>query len=90
MRVPDALGYATWRRWRVYGEEGLAGREAALWLGEKTLTLEFAEEPSSRYAVEFSSVTGTPRAVGRPVLFGTAVPPTQPEPFALSALGEGG
>jgi hypothetical protein len=28
----DALGYARFRHWRVYGEEGLAGREAALWL----------------------------------------------------------
>ncbi len=55
-----------------------------------TLLIVAAGEPLSRYAVEFSVVTGTPRAVGRSVLFGTAVPPTQPEPFALSALGEGG
>jgi hypothetical protein len=28
------LGYAPERRWRLYGEEGLAGTEAALWLQE--------------------------------------------------------
>ena len=34
-RVLDAFGYVVWRRWRVYGEESLAGREAALWLRER-------------------------------------------------------
>lgn len=40
-RVLDSLGYATFRRWRLYGEEGLAKRQAALWLGAETLTLEY-------------------------------------------------
>jgi hypothetical protein len=31
-RVLDPLGYATFGRWRLYGEEALAGLEAALWL----------------------------------------------------------
>src|SRR5829696_7751466 len=34
--VLGAVG--AWRGWKVYGEEVLAGREAALWLREKTLT----------------------------------------------------
>jgi hypothetical protein len=72
-RVLDPLGYAVWRRWKVYGEEGLAGRVAALWLREKTLTVEHAGEPLSRYAVEFSPGTGKPRAVARPILFGTSL-----------------
>jgi hypothetical protein len=90
VRVLDRSGYATWRRWRVYGEEGLAGREAALWLREKTLTVEIGGETLSRYAVELGAGTGRPQAVARPVLFGTAIPPTQPKLFALSILGEGG
>ena len=90
VRVLDRSGYATWRRWRVYGEEGLAGREAALWLREKTLTVEIGGETLSRYAVELAAGTGRPQAVARPVLFGTAIPPTQPKLFALSILGEGG
>lgn len=78
VRVLDAFGYAVWQRWRVYGEEGLAGREAALWLRERTLTVEHSGEPLSRFAVEFSVGTKKPRAVGRPVLFGSAMPPSQP------------
>ncbi len=89
-RVLDAFGYVVWQRWKVYGEEGLAGREAALWLREKTLTVEHAGEPLSRYAVEFSADPGKPRAVARPVLFGSAVPPMQPKLFRLESLGEGG
>lgn len=68
-RVLDASGYAVWKRWRVYGEEGLAGREAALWLREKALTVEHAGEPLSRYAVEFSATTEKPEGIARPVLF---------------------
>jgi len=30
--VLDSLGYTRFRHWRIYGEEALAGREAALWL----------------------------------------------------------
>ena len=47
-RVLDASGYATLMRWRLYGEEALAGKEANLWLLENTLTLEHAGEPLSR------------------------------------------
>ena len=79
----DASGYAVWKRWRVYGEEGLAGGEAALWLREKTLTVEHAGEPLSRYTVGFSASTGKPRAVARPVLFGTAIALAQPRLFGL-------
>jgi putative transposase len=89
-RVLDPLGYATWRRWRVYGEEGLAGEEAALWLREKTLTLEYGGEPLSRYEVEFSPGTDKPRALARPVLFETKVALPQLRLFTLFALGEEG
>ncbi len=86
------MGYATWRRWRVYGEEGLAGREAALWLQEKTLTVEHGGEPLSRYDVEFLPGTERPHAVTRPVLFETAhVLPAKPlRLFRVGALGEPG
>ncbi len=62
-----------WRRWKVYGEEGLAGEEAVLWLREKTLTVEHAGEPLSRYELEFSAGTDKPRALSRPVLFGSTI-----------------
>jgi hypothetical protein len=38
-------------RWRLYGEEALAGKEADLWLLENTLTLEHVGEPLSAYEV---------------------------------------
>ena len=89
-RVLDALGYATWRRWRVYGEESLAGEEATLWLQGRTLTLEHAGEPLSRYEVEFLHGTGRPMGLQRPVLFGTTNLPRQPKLFGLESLGVGG
>jgi hypothetical protein len=39
VRVLDALGYTRFRHSKVYGEEGLAGREAALWLAAESLTV---------------------------------------------------
>ena len=90
VRVLDASGYAIWQRWRVYGEEGLAGREAALWLRDKTLTIEHGGEPLSRYAVDFVAGTSKPLVVARPVLFGVAIPLRQPRLFRLESLGEGG
>ncbi len=89
-RVLDTLGYATWWRWRVYGEEGLAGRESALWLRERSLTLEYAGEPLSRYDVEYLPGTEKPRAVARPVLFETSILLPQVRLFGLDALGEAG
>jgi hypothetical protein len=41
-RSLDTLGYARFRHWRLYGEEALAGREAALWLAAESLTVEHA------------------------------------------------
>ena len=89
-RVLDALGYVVWRRWKVYGEEGLAGREAALWLREKTLIVEHGGEPLSRYEVEFTAGTGKPRALSRAVLFETATTLPQPRLFGLDSLGSEG
>ncbi len=89
-RVLDSSGYATWRRWRVYGEEGLAGREAAVWLREKTLSVEHAGEPLSRYEVEFVAGTEKPRALARPVLFETTIALPQGRLFGLESLGESG
>jgi hypothetical protein len=89
-RILDTFGYAIWRRWRVYGEEGLAGREATLWLRKKTLTLEHGGEPLSRYDVEYHPDTEKPRALARPVLFATSHRLPQLRLFGLDALGEEG
>ena len=101
VRVLDALGYTRfrhWRRytrfrhWRIYGEEALAGREAALWLAAESLTVEHAGEPLSRYAVKVEASTGDLRSVTRPRLFETSHGLRQPQHrlFALDSLGECG
>jgi len=91
VRVLDALGYATFRRWRLYREEGLAGREAALWLAAESLTLEYLGQPLARYDVarQPGAMSGL-REVTRPRLFETSFAALQMRLFALDALGESG
>jgi putative transposase len=95
-RVLDDLGYATLMRWRLYGEEGLAGKEAELWLLENTLTVEHAGEPLSAYEVEYDAAGGRSSAgrlleVRKPVLFETPFAPGQPRLFGLAeTLGDDG
>jgi putative transposase len=91
VRVLDSLGYTRFRHWRVYGEEALAGREAALWLAAESLTVEHAGEPLSRYEVRVEAATGELRSVARPRLFETSHGRRRPQRrlFPLDSLGEG-
>lgn len=57
--------------WRVYGEEALAAREAAVWLDEDSLTVEYQGETLSRYEVTLGAQTGKLTEVRRPILFDT-------------------
>lgn len=72
VRTLDALGYARFRHWRVYGEEALAKREATLWFGTESLTLEYGGQTLSRYDVEFATGSEELRALMRPRLFETS------------------
>jgi transposase len=97
-RVLDASGYARFKHWRIYGEEGLARREVALWLGPEILTVEFAGDTLARYEVEYSPGTGEVadgargplKGVKKPRLFATRHRCTQLRLFTLGALGENG
>jgi putative transposase len=95
-RVLDDLGYATLMRWRLYAEEGLAGKEADLWLLEKTLTVEHAGEPLSAYEVDYEADgaqggSGRLLEVRRPTLFETSFASDQMRLFGLAeTLGEDG
>lgn len=99
-RVLDASGYATLMRWRLYGEEALAGKEADLWLLENTLTLEHAGEPLSAYEVAHEAAgspddargrSGRLAAVRKPTLFETSYVAGQMRLFGLAeTLGEDG
>lgn len=97
-RVVDRLGYVTLMRWRLYGEEGLAGKEAEMWLLEKILAVEHAGEPLSSYEVAYDAGSpggrgGADRllAVKRPTLFETSHVSGQTRLFGLAeTLGEDG
>jgi putative transposase len=87
----DPLGYARLKHWRIYGEEGLARCEVALWLGDEGLVVEYGGDALSRYDVLFSP--GSPRLerVANPRLFATKYRPPQLKLFSLDeALGEAG
>jgi len=97
-RVLDAFGYVTLMRWRLYAEEGLAGKEADLWILEKTLTVEHAGEPLSAYEVAYDarspggrSGSGRLLEVRRPTLFETPFSAGQMRLFGLAeGLGDDG
>lgn len=89
-RTLDDLGYVRFDHWRVYGEEGLARREADLWLQLGSLTLEHAGEALSRYDVEYPPGSKKLARVSRPRLFETSRVLPQLRLFGLEALGETG
>jgi len=53
-RRMDSLGYVRFRRWRLYGEHGLSGQQAAVWLSGDILTLEGKETPLTQYLVTYA------------------------------------
>lgn len=91
VRRLDVLGYARLKHWRIYGEEGLARREVAVWLGDGGLVLEYGGDALSRYDVSFSTGETKLGNVTNPRLFDTRYRSPQLKLFALEeALGEGG
>jgi hypothetical protein len=84
-RVFDRAGYLLFRRWRVYGERGLAGQRGAVWLSGEVLTVAYAEEALAQYAVAYAAETRRIVALTDVRLFATRHP--LPQPF-LPGLGE--
>lgn len=95
-RTLDGLGYLTLQRFRLYAEEGLAGREVAVWVAEDGLTVEYGGEALSRYEVECAPATGVSsvgrlRRVKSHTLFKTSIMLDQLRLFDLGeTLGEQG
>lgn len=54
-RKLDDFGYVTLQRSRLYGEEALARKDAALWLQEQTLTVEYGGQTLSSYEVKYDA-----------------------------------
>jgi hypothetical protein len=53
LRRLDRLGYAHFRRWKLYGEEALARHPAVIWLHGDALTVEYQETPLAQYTVRY-------------------------------------
>jgi transposase len=77
-RVFNAGGCVRFRHWRLYGERGLAGARAAVWVEEETLTIEYATEALAQYRVAYEPDGRRFRAVDEPRLFPTRYPSPQP------------
>ncbi len=82
----DRLGYLRFRNWRLYGEQGLAGGQVAVWLYEQTLTVEFADEALAQYQVTYQPDRRHFTAITGPRLFET---PHRSPQLPLWELGEG-
>ena len=74
----DNAGYVRYRRWRIYGERGLAGEHAAVWLFGETLTLAYTDTALAQYKVSYEPDERHIRALTEPHLFPTQFPSPQP------------
>lgn len=78
-RVLNRGGSLRFRHWRLYGERGLAGERAAVWVDEETLTVEYATDTLARYRVGYEADGHRLREVDDPRLYATGH--TSPQPF---------
>ncbi len=68
-RVLDKAGYAKFRNFLLYGEQGLAGRETLINIFQDTLAVEYGESPLSKYSVEWQPDDRHFLRVGNPRLY---------------------
>ena len=67
-RVLNKAGYAKFRHFLLYGEQGLAGCETLITIFQDTLTLEYGDYPLSKYSVEWQPNDRHLLRVGNPRL----------------------
>ncbi len=58
-RLLDRYGCVQFQHWKIYGEEGLAGKEAAVWLYKEVLTVTFSEQPLAHYSVVYEAMSSS-------------------------------
>jgi len=68
-RTLTKAGYARFRNFLLYGEQGLAGKKALINIFQDVLMLEYGEHPLSRYSVEWQSDETHFLRVGNPRLY---------------------
>jgi transposase InsO family protein len=84
-RVFDAGGYVRYKRWRIYGERGLARRRGAVWLFGEVLSVAFEDDTLAQYRVHYEPQTRRIAALTDAHLFETGH--ASPQPF-LWDLGD--
>jgi hypothetical protein len=68
-RVLNKAGYAKFRNFLLYGEQGLAGCETLVNIFQDTLALEYGDYPLSKYSVEWQPDDRHLLRVGNPRLY---------------------
>jgi putative transposase len=68
-RSMTKAGYVRFRDYLLYGEQNLAGERVLVNLFQDVVTLEYQEQPLSRYSVEWQSDEKHLRRVGNPRLY---------------------
>jgi transposase len=58
-RLLDRYGCVQFQHWKIYGEEGLAGKAAAVWLYKEVLTVAFREQPLAHYGVVYQAASSS-------------------------------
>jgi transposase-like protein len=86
-RVLNAGGYLRFRHWRLYGERGLAGERAGVWVDGEQLTIEYAADTLAQYRVTVEASGRRLREVDEPRLFATGHQSPQPFLPELAELG---
>jgi len=68
-RILSKAGYAKFRNFLLYGEQGLAGKKTQVNIFQDILTLEYGDAPLSRYSVEWQPDDKHLLRVGNPRLY---------------------
>jgi transposase InsO family protein len=68
----DRAGYVQFRRWKIYGEYGLARQTATIWLTVENLTITFQDQPLAHYAANLSVDQKRLTDIREPQLFESA------------------
>ena len=76
-RVFDQNGYLRYKRWRIYGERGLAGRHGGVWLFGEVLTVTYEEDSLAQYRVAYEPDERHIQGLTEPRLFPNRFPSSQ-------------
>src|SRR5262249_27497815 len=78
-RVLNGGGFVRFRHWRLYGERGLAGERAAVWVDGEQLTVEYATDTLAQYRATVAADGRRLKEVDEPRLYATVH--ASPQPF---------